>query len=106
MRPVRLPCIEIGDDMNHCHLCGQQFNTFAEFTNHRATEHGHRIHPYNRTHRTREQIVEQAEQGWLRPYLIIEHSELCRCIHCIHRRMDELITRQEKSIGGNTNVMD
>jgi hypothetical protein len=56
--------------------------------------------PLNTSGRTKTQIVEEAEQGWLRPMLVSpeDHTDVCRCMGCFNRKLDTLIASQEAEI--------
>jgi len=93
-----------------CVMCGQiAFNTYHEFEFHRALFHGMKtdIRPENITGRTPARIVFDAEDTWLKPYLIPldqplivmantqEHLEACRCNNCFNERLDALLASQQ-----------
>ena len=79
--------------MSHtCPLCGNvRFATFEGYKAHRMQWHGiHEIteipKPVNTSGRTKAQIVQEAEDSWLKPFILEgnagKHLEACRCEVC------------------------
>lgn len=102
-----------------CALCGQiSFKYYHEYEKHRAEAHGMKtaIKPENVTGRSRAQIVKDAEESYLQPFLIEtelpapteempaimannkEHLAACRCNACFNKQLDSLIASQEMSL--------
>jgi predicted N-acyltransferase len=99
--------------MNTCHFCGIGFKAYNDFTEHLEASHRHSALKTDPRHvqaqarstsgRSKQQVVQQAEDTWLRPYIIVssnetEHLESCRCHVCWMRMADRLIQSQEDSL--------
>jgi len=99
--------------VHHCALCGRiEFKTFREYEIHRTDFHGIKPpeRPLNVTGRSKEQIVREAEAGWLKPYIVptgkepiahfddAPHLEACRCNACFQRALDRLVESSEKAL--------
>jgi len=89
--------------MLHCAYCGTSFDTYHDFTEHKTHGHKERIRPANTSGRPKHVIVQEAEHGWLKPYLIqtgdnIAHLEACRCNSCFQQKLDALVDRTDKQL--------
>lgn len=98
--------------MNLCVLCRQSFKDWNDYHDHMTGYHGHLISkaehmlPRNTSGRDRVTIVREAEETWLRPYLIMDtvtHNDECRCDSCFQKQLDALISSQEESLNQEVN---
>lgn len=101
--------------MNICPHCQIGFNRFDDYHEHLMT---HRQHTAleskakaqagisrSTSGRSKQQIVQEAEETWLKPLIITssneqEHLASCRCSVCFQRALDNLIKSQEDILNG------
>ena len=91
-----------------CPICGICFQTWSEYHEHTRTHQHKEIKPVNHTGRSKAQIVREAEETWLCPFIIQssngEHVAACRCNLCFNKRLDAIIAGQEAALNLNTEV--
>ena len=89
-----------------CPYCGIGFHGWGEYHEHLKTHQHKEVKPVNHTGRSKAQIVSEAEETWLHPYLIgsvpLVHSVDCRCNVCLNARLDAIIAEQEAALNLNT----
>lgn len=85
-----------------CPYCGIGFDKWPDYSEHKRS-HAMRselITPVRTTTRSKAEIVQQAEETWLQPFLVTsfsekEHLAACRCMDCWNKLADKIIKEGE-----------
>ena len=92
-----------------CPICGICFQTWSEYHEHTRTHQHKEVKPVNHTGRSKAQIVHDAEETWLHPFIVgsvpVLHSAECHCTPCFHKRLDALIAEQEAALNQTQEVL-
>lgn len=99
--------------MLRCALCGSVSGNYQAFQNHRSLVHK-LIESTRKPVRTKKQIVDEAENTWLKPFIIqsndgslmypkaielpIVHDRDCHCGECFQKALDQLVNKSGENL--------